>query len=226
MPYYRKRYNRRRFNRRRTTTKVPWYNKKYSVAQMAQTAAKGVWYLKGLVNSEKFKHDISSSAQVLNAGALVNMVAISQGDGDGQRTGNSIFVRSFNMKASIDHNPVGDIIQKVRVMLVIDKQQLGDTNPSASDVLDTTGTTNAPFSMLNDSTVGRFTILKSRLYTVTTERPVQLVNWNINLRHHVRYNGSATTDIQKGGIYLLTIGDVATNPPTMHRFIRVAYHDN
>lgn len=225
MAYYRRRSFKRTFRRRRRTA-APWYRKKYSPMEIAQKAARGVWYLKGLVNSEKFKHDISSSAQVLNAGALVNMVAISQGDGDGQRTGNSIFVRSLSMKGSIDHNPAGDIIQKVRVMLIIDKQQLGDTAPSASDVLDTTGTTNAPFSMLNDTTVGRFTILKSRLYTVTTERPVQLVNWNINMRHHVRYNGSASTDIQKGGIYLLTIGDVATNPPAMHRFIRVAYHDN
>lgn len=224
MAYYKRRYTPRKRNFRRRPT--AWYNKKYSAIQIAKKAARGVWYLKGLVNSEKFKHDIQASSNPAYSGTLSSLVAINQGDGDGQRTGNSIFVRSVSMKGSVEWNSTQSVPQRLRMMLVIDKQQVGDTIPSPSDVLDTTGTSFAPYSMLNDTTVGRFTILKSRMYNVSSEKPVVDFNWNINLRHHVRYNGTTSSDIQKGGLYLLLISDAATNGPTVFRFIRVSYHDN
>lgn len=157
---------------------------------------------------------------------MSNLVALNQGDGDGQRTGNSIFVRTISMKGSVEWNNTQSLPQRLRMMLIIDKQQIGDTIPDPSDVLDTTGTAFAPYSMLNDTTVGRFTILKSRLYNISSERPVVNFNWNLNLRHHVRYNGTTSSDIQRGGIYLLLISDAATNGPTVFRCIRVSYHDN
>lgn len=224
MAFYRRRYRKRNFRRRRAA--VPWYKRKYNAMQLAAKAAKGVWYLKGLVNSEKFKHDISTSGVVADSGGLSGLVSISQGDGDGQRTGNSIFVRNISIKGSVDYNPASATIQKVRVMLIIDKQQVGDSPPSPSDVLDTTASVNAPFSMLNDQTVGRFTVLKSRMYMLSSERPSVPINWNLNMRHHVRYNGSASSDIQKGGIYLLYISNVSATYPTFYRFVRVSYHDN
>lgn len=223
MPY-RRYYKKRRYTRRKKATS--WYNRKYSIAQMASKAIKGVNYIRGLVNSEKFKHDISGSQSIGYNGTVTSLVGITQGDGDGARTGNSIYVRSISMKGSIERNSAGSAIQKVRIMWLIDKQQVGDTVPAASDILDTTGSAIAPLSLLNDTTVGRFTILKSRLYNVTSDKPCVTLNWNMSMRHHVRFNGSTTTDIQKGAIYMLVISDAATNLPTLDRFIRVSYHDN
>lgn len=224
MAYYRRRYRRKNYGRKRR--QVPWYKKKYNVAQVAGAALRGVNYIRGLVNSEKFKHDLQGSISASTSGTVNSLVAIAQGDNDGNRTGNSIYIRSISMKATIEHNSLGAAVQKVRVMWVIDKQCISDTTPAASDILDTTGTSIAPLSMLNDTTVGRFSILKSKLFNVSTERPCISFAWNLNLRHHVRYNGTTGSDVQKGAIFQLVITDVDTNVPTLNRFTRVSYHDN
>jgi len=216
---YRRRYRKRGYRRRN----VAWYNRKYSVAQLASKALKGVSYLKGLVNSEKFKHDLVSSSTYDYNGVLSHLTGISQGDGEGQRTGNSIFVRNVNIRGSLVR---GTTDERVRLMLLIDKQQIGDSVPAASDVLASTGTAQSVYSFLNRSTVGRFTILRSRLYALTADTPTININWNVNLRHHVRYNGTTGTDVQRGGIYLLIITSAASNGPTFERAIRVSYHDN
>ena len=46
------RFRNRRFNRRRRRT--PWYNRKYSTAQIARAAWRSAKYIRGLVNSEMF----------------------------------------------------------------------------------------------------------------------------------------------------------------------------
>lgn len=226
MAYYRRRnykYRpRRRFARKPST---PWYNKKYSVAQMAGAALKGVNYIKGLVNSEMHKHDLTSSGTVDNNGTLVNLNAIATGDTDSTRTGNSIYVRHVNASGSLEINSSATASQ-VRCMLIVDKQQIGDTSPSVTDVLETTGSAFAPFSKLNSETVGRFSILWSRVYNLNTQRPSVVWSCRKTMRHHVRYNGSASTDIQRGCLYLLFISSESVNNPTCRRNIRVSYHDN
>lgn len=217
---YKRRYRKRGYRRRR----VAWYNRKYSVAQLATKAIKGVSYLKGLVNSEKFKHDTTGSGTYSNNGSVLHLTNIAQGDGDGQRTGNSIFVRNVSFRGTLVRASQDE---RVRVMLFIDKQQIGDTIPAPTDVLTTTGTTNAVYSFLNPNTVGRFSILRSRLYSLTADRPTIALNWNVNLRHHVRYNGTTGSDIQRGGIYMLIISTASSgNGITLERVCRVSYHDN
>lgn len=222
--YYRRR---RRYTRRRRS--VPWYNKKYTPLQLAQKAISGVRYLSGLVNSEKFKHDVTSSSTITRAGTMLHLTNIAQGDGDGQRTGNSIFVRNVGIRFSVLYNAQSgaSMTQRVKMMLLIDTQQVGDALPTPSDVLDITGSGSAPLSFLNDQTVGRFKVLKSRMYTLYPDKMNIVSQWNVNLRHHVRYNGAAASDIQKGGIYLLMISsEDNTQPPAVERNIRVSYHDN
>lgn len=218
---YKRRYRRRTYRRRRTA----WYNKKYSVAQLASKAMKGVRYLSGLVNSEKFKHDQITAGSFNNNGNVIHLTNIGQGDDDGQRTGNSIFVRGVSIRGTLSKNS-SSTDSRVRLMLVIDKQQVGDTNPAVSDILDSTGTSLSVYSFLNDTTVGRFTILKSRMYALTEDTPTINVNWHFNLRHHVRYNGPLASDVQRGGIYLVGISNEATNAVSFARAIRVSYHDN
>lgn len=224
---YKRRYARRYKPRRKTAT--PWYKKKYSVAQIAVKAAKGVRYLSGLVNSEKFKHDINVSNNIDYYGTMIPLTNIAIGDTDSTRTGNSIFVRHITNRISVSINPsyVGDF-QRLRIMLLIDTQQVSDTQPGAGSVLETTGQTTSFMSLLNSDTVGRFRILKSTYVNVTQDNPIRTLDWDFNLRHHVRYNGPLSNDIQKGGIYLLLISDQpngSTNP-FVQTVNRVSYHDN
>lgn len=224
----RKYYRRRRYTRRRKTN-VPWYRKKYSALQLAAKAASGVRYLKGLVNSELLKRDKTGQALAIDRdGMVIPFTDISQGDNDGNRTGNSIFVRrvQFNFQAFAKTNTS----QALRVIIFKDSQQIDDTPPTGNMVLDSAGTRYAVQSGLNNATVGRFTILANRIIQFTPDRPVISYKVGASMRHHVRYNGSGIIDIQKGGLYVLLItnGDpsVSGDLVDVNYWMRTSYHDN
>lgn len=224
MAYYKKRGYKKRMYKKKT---LPWYSKKYSPSQVAMQALKGVNYLKGLVNSELFINDtIGSVGPLYTNGTVTALTAIAQGDGQSGRTGNSIFVRGIDYNIdSIIHPSAVDTL--VKWWIVIDMQQVGDTAPVLGDFLQTTGSANAPLSHLNSANLGRFKILACKMAQLDdSSRQQQFQSGHIDLRHHVRYNGTASTDIQKGGIYFITVSNQNTNNPTIYCNIRVRYHDN
>ena len=212
---------RRRRNQKRS--RKSWYNRKYSALQLATKAWKATRYIKGLVNSEMLHHRIGGNINIDSTGALLPLSAISQGDSDSGRTGNSIFARNLSMNLNIKINASNLATQFIRIVLLQDNQQISDTTPSISDVLDS-AYPNAP---LNQSTAGRFTIIRNwEFYLNATNQPGRVLKKYFKLWHHIRYNGSASTDIQRGGLYLLYISDQATNPPTAGYQIKLGYHDN
>lgn len=208
----------RRMRRRR---KVAWYNKKYSAGQLAVKAWRATRYLKGLVNSEMFHNEITTSASINNTGTVYSLTNISQGDSTTTRTGNSILVRNLLKRIRFTKN-ASATTTFVRCVLFQDKQQVGDTSPAITDLL-ASATVDAP---LNLNTLGRFKILYNKTIVLNTNSP----QWHKESYHkmytHVRYNGTAGTDIQKGGLYIMFISDQPTNAPTLDMWLRLGYHDN
>ena len=213
---------------RKNKVAVPWYNRKYTPKELASKALSGVKYLYGLVNSELYKFDLSNSSTSITSDAplVTHLTAIATGDGEGQRTGNSIFVRSVDLKGVLMYNSSSTVqAQTVECIILIDTQQLGDTAPAFTDVFSSA----VPWAHLNASTVGRFIILgRKRIILEKNGDGAKSVNLSIPLKHHVRFNGTASSDVQKGGIYLMMVSDIATasNPPVFNSHIRVSYHDN
>ena len=76
-----------------------------------------------LVNVEKHKFDTTFATTVGSTPAVTNLVAISQGDGEGARTGNSLLAKyayiTLNMIRSSSSTQVSDT---VRVVVVVDKR--------------------------------------------------------------------------------------------------------
>jgi len=216
-------YSRRKFPR---TRKGAWYNKRYSAIDMGKMALSQIWKLKGLVNSEMYKLDTAISGQNIDGASpyITHLTAVGQGDGDNQRSGNSIFVRSFNFKGAISRTASGDAAQVIRLSVIQDIQQVSDTTPTVTDVYEGT----SPYAHLNSATVGRYKVLWSRTYTLdTANRLVTAVQINLPMRHHVRYNGTGTTDVQKGGLYMIASSSQATNHfPAINGEYRLSYHDN
>lgn len=189
------------------------------------TVSKALNDIKGLINSERYKLDtVDTGSFVVNNGVYsVHLTAVAQGDGDSQRTGNSIFVRSLNVRGACQWNAAGAAVQNIRIMIVVDNQQISDTGVNTQAIL----TTQDPDSHLNPATVGRFQVLWSRKYGLwDVQRPEINFSKNFALRHHVRYNGTASTDIQKGGIYIVAVSDQASNGPIIAFNARLSYHDN
>jgi len=208
--------------RRSSRRKTPWYRKKYDAMSLAAKAAKGVWYLKGLVNSEMLHNQGLGNSTISSSGNMLLLNGMAQGDTSSGRTGNSILMRNVHLRLGFTQNAVATSTY-YRVMLVLDTQQISDTTPAVTDVLETA----SPWSPLATASSGRFKIWKSWLFSTDDDKAqTKILQLYKSFRLHTRYNGSAGTDIQKNGLYLLTISDQATNVPALFYSWKVGYHDN
>lgn len=219
---YKRRYNPRKRNYR----KKQWYNKKYSAKDLALKALKKTTYLSGLVNSEKkvFEYNqVPTAVPNLPNGYRLPFTAIGQGDTMVDRNGNSIFARYLNIKGTIYADNANTAASSVRVWLIKDTQQTSDATPPFLEVFANPNIN----TMLNRDTLGRFTIMYTKQFNFSPGGS-KIQNFNINkvFRHHVRYNGPASTDIQKGGIYLFALSDSAANQPLLSFFGRLRFYDN
>lgn len=192
------------------------------VGTVARKAMAGVRYLKSLVNSETFHKDSSVSGAVSTTPSVNHLTAIATGDADASRTGNSILCKRLTYNMSINMN-VSSSDTWLRMVLLVDTQQVGDTAPQWTDVFSAATIS----SLLNVETLGRFTILRDKIYTmsISGRRNLQLKG-SIPLKFHTRYNGNNSTDIQKNGVYLMFLSNEATNTPTVTSVWRLHYHDN
>ena len=213
---------RRRVRFRRRARRAPWYRRKYNAVQLASKALRGLSYVKGLVNSEMFHNTISNTTFPNPLGAIVPLTNIAIGDSAVTRTGNSLFVRSIVMNMNCSQNASALDNTFIRMILFIDTQQVSDTTPVSGDIFATTG----PNALVNLDTAGRYKFLKTWEFALSTQNPAKVIKYYKNIRHHVRYNGSAATDIQKGGLYLALVSSQSTNTPTLAYHARIGYHDN
>lgn len=208
--------------RKRSFKKKPWYRKKYDTISLAKKALQGVWYLKGLVNSEMLHNQSIGSTTTPNTGTMTLLNGMAQNDTSSGRTGNSILMRNVHLRLGFEQH-ASATLTTYRVILLWDTQQTADTAPAVTDVLESA----SPYSPLATANAGRFKILKSWFFTTDDNKTqTKLIECYKQFRVHTRYNGTANTDIQKMGLYLLTIADQATNVPTFRYSWKVGYHDN
>lgn len=230
MPYvkrYKKRSKKRGYSSKKRSSK-PWYMRKYNAYELAGKAWSAAKRLRGLINVEKKKFDTILGTST--SGTLVNCVAIPQGDGDQTRDGNSVLLKSVYMRGTLANNSASPST-RFRIMLIRDLQQIADTAPSATDILD--GGLSGDFirAPLNNETVGRYEILMDKIFVINQPFASAVFQRNLKeffpMNHHVRFNGTAGTDIQKGGVYFLVIHDQPGGTlPTISLDIRSSYYDN
>lgn len=224
MPY--KKYGRRNYNRRRGRfrSRKPWYKKKYSAMEVASKAWSAAKWLKSMVNVERKVLQTTNNTSISTVPAVTHLSAIPQGDTQSQREGNSVKAIYLGIRSTITCNISATSGSFNRIVVVLDTQQVGDTSPSWSDVF----TSPDARSFLNPNTLGRFKILYDKVHNLTLGGNYEnkYVEINIPLQHHLRYNGTASSDIQKGGLYYMVVGDQGTNTTTHNMNSRLRYVDN
>lgn len=220
-----------KYSRRKRVAKKP---QPMSSADMAWTLAKRAWsgiqYVKQLVNSELYQHENSATGTCSTTGYITLLNNIAQGDGDGTRTGVSILQKgiyfSFRLRNSAT---TPEPATCVRVMLVVDQQQVSDTSPTLSQILEVTTPPYSILSPLNGNLgVNRFKKIYDQTFSLDTVTNVQKqVKQYIRAPMHVRFNGSGNADIEKNGLYLVIFNDtsVSTQPSFFYQ-ARIYYHDN
>lgn len=212
---------------RKTYKRKPrsWYEKKYSVGEMATQALKGVMYLKGLVNSEKYYADVTGASAPDYNGAVVLVNNIAQGDDVNGRSGNSILVKSIYLQAqgNIHASATNTFL---RYILLCDTQCLG-TAPTASDILATVGSGSATMAPLNVDHTPRYRILMDKRIALNQAFKTDFTFHKfIKLQTHSKYTGSSATDVYKNAFYLVMISNEQTNTPTAGYYLRIGYHEN
>jgi len=136
------------------------------------------------------------------ANTLTQLTDIEQGDTIDTRTGNSILIKSIFIQGCLqDQNTDWE----VKFFLIQDRQQVADTTPTVGNIFEDA---DPAHPLLNRSTLGRFKILYStRIYTRKSVESgdAMVIRMYKKCSIPVRYNGSATSDIQKNGIYWVTL---------------------
>lgn len=168
--------------------------------------------------SPAFTGQVTNSVSTLAS----NLTGIAVGDLNSNRTGLSILAKSVHVKGFIQYAS-GVTGTRITMLIVRDDQQISDTSPIWSDIH--SGDING---FLNPNSVGRFTILKKVVYEQDSSINEVVVDTWVGLDHHVRYNGTAATDIQKGGVYLLLISNkvAGVTSPTAALNSRLTFYDN
>lgn len=231
--------SRKRVSMRRPRTS--WYNKKYSVGDIAAKAYRGVKYIKSLINVEKKFLDSSGNGTCAAAGTIFNLTNLAQGDDYNNRDGNSILLQSLLLRANLSGttaDTAGDII---RIILFRDNDQRG-TDPAAADLLENVGSGSAiTLSPLNHNVNQRFSVLMDKRLTVgsLSTTATQAVSSASNSIYrllkkwikfpsgtHVKYTASASADASnyEGSLYLLIASRNAASTYDWH--CRVRFTDN
>lgn len=222
MPYRR----RSTFRRKKTKTSKSWYDKKYSTLQLAHKAFQGVRYLKGLVNSEML-HVITKGAATYNwVGGVALLSSIAQNDTDSGRTGNSVLGRNLLVRFNAFRNTSATDVTMITVIIFMDTQQIADTTPALTDILEETATFYVPMSNIKDASSGRFKILKRWYITLDSTHTSTHREAYFKIYEHLRWNGTANTDTQKNHFYIGIVSDEETNSPQVNHYARFGYHDN
>lgn len=220
MVYSKRRFKKRSFRRKRGSSK--WYNKKYSVAQIASTAYRGMRMLKGIVNAERKFVDVTLVTALSNTGDITQLNPLAEGATESTRNGLSVLMKNLFIRQALYMNSAARI-EFIRLIVFVDSQQVGDTAPAVTDVLETA----SYVSPLNRQAAGRFSILYDHVHSFSiTGSQCGFLKLNIPVNLHAKYNGAASTDIQKNGVYILRIESEATNHASGNMYSRINYYDN
>lgn len=152
----------------------------------------------------------TNQTNITASGTIQHLSVVQAGTGDGQRIGEDIRVKKISIKGLLGSVAAASAVPTAyRFVLFVDKQQVADTTPTISDLFTSTDPTQA---FPNTQSGERFRYLYVSP-VITNNMVIYGVwgsldyTWSGDLK--VSYNGTATSDIQKNGIYLL----IQTNDP-------------
>lgn len=189
--------------------------------------------VKNLAPEKKYADISLAQTNIPLTGAVTHITQVAQGDTIGTRSGNAIQLVSITCKGKVGFGGSAlSVGSYLRILVVVDKQQIADTTPAAATIITDGVFTADPVSMLpNTDFLERFRILhSSRLYdgsriatgTATQDRTFEY-SWNGNIK--VEYNGTAATDIQKNGVYVVFLTDDAAATVDYSGVSRIGYTD-
>lgn len=202
------------------------YDKVKRGVDVASTAVKAYALAKSLaliINVEKKKKDTNITASpYTGAPHITHISAIGQGNNIDQRGGNSIKLNYISLKGLVSY-ATGSSSTLTTLFLIQDTQQVSDTTPTVNDIFESSA---GALGVLNQANLGRFRILWKKKITQDGSNARSVEQYK-RLKFHLRYNGTATSDIQRNGLYFIALSNqVVASAPVITMWSRLAYVDN
>lgn len=183
---------------------------------------------RGVTGKERKVHDIQINGNVTNSAVFHHLTGIAQGDQSVQREGLKINLVSIQARISCQSNPVQQGYQPVRFILFIDRNCNG-ANPAITEVLES----NQYNSLTAHEWRNRFHILMDK--TIATNNQTENDSRGICFKYYKRfprgrkvfYKGTAApiANAASNQLFLLLIGDNATNYPIIDTEWRITFTD-
>lgn len=175
--------------------------------------------VKTLTPELKYLDTAMDASNIPGTGSVVHLTGLAQGTGQGNRVGNSVNITSVYCAGFWVRNITDPSINALtRIAIVCDKEQIGDTAPTAADIFSIPG--EPTFVAPNLSNLERFRILHiSHIYDsnmmgldsdnialrAPTQQNVFEYMWKGNIK--VSFNGTAVTDVEKNNIYVVYLSN-------------------
>lgn len=223
--------------RRRTSDKLKpgltTVSKKQVDNNQSRVIQRLVKLTRGIAPERKFFDTALSFLNVADTvGAVNHITAIEQGDLVSNRTANKIRIKALYVQVRVSTASIDALVEGfARFYVVQDLQQVADTNPTATQILNATNTPQN--TLMNVSTQGRFRILYTfPLMDLTMIRSTNAIQSSVQFYRKfgldipLVFNGTAGTDIQKNGIYVVVVVNDTSDVADFDGISRVTYVDD
>ncbi len=197
---------------------------RYSYKKPSAVAARALAGVRMLMRNteKKFIFAAETSGSVSSTGSITRLFDIAAGDQEYNRSGLKVNVKGFGFHAQALCNDTGSA-SILRVIFFVDKRQVADTNPIFSALLQEV----LPMSYILGVRKNRFRILYDRIFSMDNDSKKSFVVrfWK-KTSFYQKYNGSASTDIERNGIYCALLSNQVTNTPTWRYSALLTFTDS
>jgi len=188
---------------------------------------------RGIAPERKFFDTSLSFINVVDtAGAINQITSIAQGDDVASRTGNKIRIKALYVQVRVSTQSLAGLAEEfVRFMVVQDLQQVADSAPSVSNIVNNTALPQNALPLV--ASQGRYRILHTfrlfdgQMLVASNATQTATQAWTkYGLDIPVTYNGAASSDIQKNGIYVICYSNEPTDVIDCDGLARVTFVDD
>lgn len=191
-------------------------------AGMAYSAYKLATNLKGIINSELKHYDESTTMNPDNTSGTITAIVrgMAQGDTNNTMDGNSILLKSVNLRFSVIMN-ASATCTRLRFLLLKDTRP-NSALPAITDIL---SSSSIQAFMNIDDQLKRFRVLADKKITVNTQNPEKQFFISRKFKQtHVKFNDAQLPVLND--FYVACISDEPTNTPTINMTSRLRFYDN
>lgn len=216
-------------------SRFPRVGKALTYAGYAVKAYQIASKIASIVNSEKKYFDaVGTEDPSSTIPTLTHLSNITQGSSDVSRNGDSVGLKTMQVKYQIQWHASATVNDAVRVVIVIDKDNENGTPMTTAQLMATTDL----LSLRNMNFSRRFKVLHDDVYTINTTKNLIVKEYykkfkmgkdrqgNKTVMKHITWNNNDQTE-ERNHIYMLCFTNVSTeNLPHITYFSRLRFYDN